>query len=189
MTDTIQDLASPATEFEEAQALVAALEQRVVDGDESVTSDELATAREQAASLSRFAKLRQHAAVRREQAERAATRSAVVAEARALVDPIIAVGGHRPDGGPAAEAAKAKVVEALTELRAMLESNQGTFAAASRRLTQDDGLDLDGPAVDGVRVDGWGLHIDGARYSLPSGSEITQILRDTAQAAAREAAR
>ncbi|MGW7706327.1 hypothetical protein [Streptomyces sp. NPDC054771] len=74
-----------ATEAAEADALLAALEERVRDGDDTVTPDQLASTRE----LGRFAKLRAEAA--RRKADRAAAaeaereRAATIAQAVTLV--------------------------------------------------------------------------------------------------------
>jgi hypothetical protein len=68
--DTPPEVAAAEAEAAEADALVTALEERVIDGDTKVTPQQLAEQRE----LSRFAKLRHQAAVRK--AEKAAAKAA-----------------------------------------------------------------------------------------------------------------
>ncbi|MFG2671162.1 hypothetical protein [Streptomyces sp. NPDC048445] len=106
-TDAVEQAAAEATE---ADALLAALEERVRDGDDTVTPDQLTSTRE----LGRFAKLRAEAA--RRKADRAAAaaaeteRAGIVAQAAALVS---------EDGDPgkvaaAYAAARAAVEQLLT---------------------------------------------------------------------------
>lgn len=75
-------VATAQDEATEAAALAAALEERVKDGDESVTPAELENARQ----LKGFAKLRQEAAARKAERAREAERQRLLAELRTEIE-------------------------------------------------------------------------------------------------------
>lgn len=91
MTITDADVARDEAEAREAADLVAALEERVAEGDGNVTPEEI-TAQE---SISRFARLRAEGTRRKAVRAAEARRQAALADLRARVDKASFRNGHR----------------------------------------------------------------------------------------------
>jgi hypothetical protein len=101
------DVHQAEREAREAVALVDALEQRVVNGDETVTHDEI----EQARSLGRFAKLRAQATARKAEQTRAAARLATLERLAEQMRARHSDAGHIIDLMLQMEAATAALIE------------------------------------------------------------------------------
>ncbi|MFJ6483964.1 hypothetical protein ACIQK6_28140 [Streptomyces sp. NPDC091682] len=116
-------------EATEAEQLLAALEERVREGDEQVTADQLAGARE----LGRFAKLRAEAARRK------ADRAAADAAERQRADLLARAAGMSIPGGPLDTAALAATYatarDAVHTFIAASETYNAAIADAARLLT------------------------------------------------------
>ncbi|MFH8343768.1 hypothetical protein [Streptomyces sp. NPDC018045] len=112
-------------EASEAEQLLAALEERVRDGDEQVTAQQLADARE----LGRFAKLRAEAA--RRKAERAAQAAADKARADRLAE---AAAMTAPGGALDATTLAASYATARDAVRAFVTASE-TYNAAIKEAT------------------------------------------------------
>ncbi|WP_155059738.1 hypothetical protein [Streptomyces blattellae] len=140
---TTTTTAAPAVEqaeqeATEAEQLLAALEERVRDGDEQVTAQQLADARE----LGRFAKLRAEAA--RRKADRAAAKAAERQRA-ARLDQAAAMAA--PGGPLDADALAAAYANARDAVRAFVTASEAFNAAiadASRLLAAADVPDSSG---------------------------------------------
>lgn len=88
---TEKDVQTAEQEAAEAEALIGALEQKVIDGDESVTVEQI----EQQRGLSRFAKLRAAAAQRKAERHRQAARLRACDELRREVEESAANAGKK----------------------------------------------------------------------------------------------
>ncbi|AWK08247.1 hypothetical protein DDQ41_04055 [Streptomyces spongiicola] len=140
---TAPAVAQAEQEANEAEQLLAALEERVRDGDEHVTAQQLADARE----LGRFAKLRAEAA--RRKADRAAAREAE----RQRADRLAQAAATAAPGGPldadtlAADTLAAAYATARDAVRAFVTASEAYNAAigeAARLLAAADVPDSSG---------------------------------------------
>lgn len=139
--DTPPEVAQAEAEAREADALLAALEERVRDGDTEVTPQQLAEQRE----LGRFARLRAEAA--RRKADRAAAKAAEQRRA-ALIEQAVTLAVGKGDRAPVA-AAYDRARAALTELIAAVEVHDQAVTEADHLLRQAGC----GPSIEYVQVD------------------------------------
>lgn len=117
-------------ELDEARATLAALTERVRDGDENVTPEQLAAQRE----LIAFAELRFEAAQRKETRVRAEERAALAGAARDAAEQLL-TGPGMDDIATATRAA----VDALAHLARLVEDRNGRIAEIGTTLVQLDG--------------------------------------------------
>ncbi|MEU3750579.1 MULTISPECIES: hypothetical protein [Streptomyces] len=141
MTTQTTTQAAAEQEAAEANALLAALEERVRDGDEGVTPQQLAEQRE----LGLFAHLRAEAAHRK--AERAAT-EATDRQRRALVDQALALVETKADADQVGRAYD-RALAALADLVAAVEAHDQAVSEAGRLLRDAEC----GPINEYVQVD------------------------------------
>ncbi len=168
------------------QSSVEQLEQRILDGDETITAEAL----DQARSRSRFAGLRDKARERRAAAELEAAREAIAIDVREQLRPLIDAGAHRGDGGPAAERARASITKTLSGLRADLQEVAAAFHAQRARVASELGLEPGGDEVAGVGIGSSNnLEIDGLSYSPAAGTSIDDLLLQMVRDALDEALR
>ncbi len=153
MTATAETTLTPEQEHNSAVELVAALEDRVREGDESVSPDEIESAR----SLVRFARLRMDAAVRREARDDADRKAAALAKLRAEFGPLQAEYA-------ALDASRSPVVAALREIiadfRRRAVAADAAYVDLAGRLVSEAGIVRQfagGPPQTGsVQIDSFG---------------------------------
>ncbi|URN12497.1 hypothetical protein LUW77_14960 [Streptomyces radiopugnans] len=163
------DVTAAEQEAAEAEQLLTALEERVRDGDDTVTADQLASTRE----LGRFARLRAEAA--RRKAERAAEAARLDAVA-ALADEIRAADTDRTALAEAVD----RLTTALRDVVTLAEEHNQQLAQWRNRAMQigvqpgPTGHRL-GPKTAGMRlVSDRGLSVDDVEFApVPTGSLIS----------------
>ena len=145
--DPAGDLAAAQREADEAARLAAALEERVRDGDDSVTAGEV----DEAHKLSRFARLRREAAERKAAAARADMVATARREHAAQIKTAVASGAL--DVAPVA-AAYARMRAAVDEFVTAANTYNRAWAATRDAIDGPPYRDEDGPLMDefGVRM-------------------------------------
>jgi DNA-directed RNA polymerase subunit F len=147
---TDADVASAEREASEAAALVNALEERVRDGDESITVEQI----EQARSLGRFARLRAEATARKVERAKQRARRQLVDQARArILD--LAEGAHPTNTAEMARVfgkTRDAIRSALAELREAAETRNALISdAGNQAIAAGLAGDRDGTGPYGMR--------------------------------------
>ena len=183
MTATAEKTLTPEQEHDSAVELVAALEERVREGDESVSPDEIESAR----SLVRFARLRMDAAVRREAREDADRKAAALAKLRAEFGPLQAEYAALESSSSSAVAA---LREIIADFRRRAVAADAAYVDLVGRLVSEAGIVREftgGPPQTGpVRIDSLGRVILDGVPSLEArfqGTNLDRAVRELVDAA------
>lgn len=170
MSKVIQEVAAAELEAKEAQDLAAALEERIRDGDESVTADELARAE----GLGKFARLRVEAAGRKAAKGR---RDAAIAEGKLLADELddfMAVDVDLVQAWTEAVGAIRVLFEAARTRSQLVAEAVGRMASVDAQMQRDAGVSLKSV---GVLPSRWG-NVPGFR--VPSaGVDVCDVAAST----------
>ena len=182
MTATAEMTLTPEQEHDNAVGLVDALEERVREGDASVSPDEIASAR----SLVRFARLRMDAAVRREAREDAERKSTALAGLRAEFGPLQAEYAALDASTSPTVAALRKIIE---DYRRRAAAADARCSDLMRRLASEAGIvrEFGGdPAQDcPVRLAGEYVLVDGIPVLMTRfyGTAMDRAVRELVDAA------
>jgi hypothetical protein len=167
---------TPGQEVADAEALHQALEDRILDGDESVTPDELTQAR----GLMRFASLRKAAAERRAEQER---HDKAVADAEKYVADVVARATRLVNGAPDLDKLQAGAVEAVRAYIDAARETHDQLRASASEITGAEGtardLGIESPGDMGCGVNSdlvWVTGKDGKRHDLRLGDFATRAV-------------